>query len=174
MGPSACSRGTGSRMCARLLRLSGRDAVDAGFTAAPTVPGPQRGQLFWSPALSRSVNRSGIGSASSPFSYRPCSAAPSGTRRLKKCRSEMSLGVYWVHRLRKCSGKHSRIENGLGISTSQSRSRYARAEVFETIGVLSECGQGWRLAGRQGVFTAVFRNPNKNGPFPFSLAPPSI
>jgi hypothetical protein len=54
------------------------------------------------------------------------------------------------------------FRNGLRILTPQSEFSYSSAEMFETIGVLSDCARVSKLAGRQGVFIAVSRYPNKD------------
>jgi hypothetical protein len=72
-----------------------------------------------------------------------------------ECRSEVSLERRWLHNLRICLGKHSRIGKGLRISTSQSKCSYSRAEVFETIGVLSECDPGFELGWEAGSLSLI-------------------
>jgi hypothetical protein len=74
----------------------------------------------------------------------------------------MSLGDHWFHNLKICSGNRSRIENGLRILTSQSKRRDPERKCLKQLvfwGIATRVSQ---LAGRQGVFTAVFRNPNKD------------
>jgi hypothetical protein len=48
------------------------------------------------------------------------------------------------------------LRNGLRILTSQSKCGYSRAEVFETIGVLSDCDPGFEVGWEAGSLYRSF------------------
>ena len=86
----------------------------------------------------------------------------------------MSLGLYWLHNLRICSGKPRDLTNGLRSRDSGGKHRSCLVEIPENIGVLSFSEGLKKLAGRQGFFWPISRNPNKDGPFRVNLAAPAI
>ena len=81
----------------------------------------------------------------------------------------MTLGHHWLHNLRISPGNHSESGMGCEFRLRNRSAASSRAEVLETIDVLSECGSRIELGWEAGSLYARFKKLNKDGLF--SLKP---